>query len=365
MGDRTVQVQLAGLDQVDGLAELPVLQAGTSHIQFFGGDQELVHDGVCHGEAHGDDTARVSCNLQGIEQGIFHAGCVDGHGGAVAVGDLPDSLLQVFLHAVDGPLRAVGVCLFQLLIDHIGHDDVRAVQSCDLQDAGAQGAGTDDEKGVLFTELCSGAALDRDGGGLDHDGISVRDPVRKEIALVIRHCDPLAVAAVDMHAADLQVSADVRTAVAACPALSAGSDLVHDDAVANLDAGHALSDLLDHANALVADNAGISRRSVGSVIDSDIGSADACGGHPDNYVVLCVQDRLRLVHHAEVIRFHNSDCFHFSFTSSRKYSGYCFRSFLSFSTHLPRWTSTSFSAVRDSCCRISSTMAWWSLMESP
>ena len=74
--------------------------------------------------------------------------------------------------------------------------------------------------------------------------------------------------------------------------MATGGDLVDDDAVAHLHAGHAIADLLNDAHVLVADDAGIGGGSIGAVVDAHVGAADAGGDHADQDIIFFVDLRL-------------------------------------------------------------------------
>lgn len=123
VGDAAAQIHLALVDQVDDVLELAVLQAAAADVQLLGGDDELVDLGGCHGEAHGDDAAGIAGGLQSGQQAALDAGGVDGHGGAVAVGQLVSLGGNVFLQAVDSVGCAVLLGFLQLCVVDIGDDD--------------------------------------------------------------------------------------------------------------------------------------------------------------------------------------------------------------------------------------------------
>lgn len=188
--------------------------------------------------------------------------------------------------------------------------DLGVVQLDDAQDGAAQSAAANDHNGVLALQLGTAAALHGDGGGLDHDGFLVAQDLRHQVAVAIRHSHVLAVAAVDVHAAHLQVAADVGTALAAGVAVAAGGDLVDDDAVAHLHAGHALADLLNNAHVLVADDAGIGGGSIGAVVDAHVGAADAGSDHADQDIIFFVDLRLLEINDLQFIRFNDLNALH-------------------------------------------------------
>ena len=123
MGDAAAQIHLALVDQIDDILELAVLQAAAANVQLLGSNDELVDLGGSHGEAHGDDAAGVAGGLQSGQQAALDAGGIDGHGGAVALGQLVSLGGNVLLQAVDGVGRAVLLGLFQLGVVDIGDDD--------------------------------------------------------------------------------------------------------------------------------------------------------------------------------------------------------------------------------------------------
>lgn len=253
----------------------------------------------------------VAGGLQSGQQAALDAGGIDGHGGAVALGQLVSLGGNVLLQAVDGVGCAVLLGLFQLGVVDIGDDDgLGVVQLDDAQDGAAQSAAADDHDGVLALQLSTAAALHSNGGGLDHDRLFVAQDLRHQIAVAVRHSHVLAVAAVDVHTAHLQVAADVGTALAAGIAVAAGGDLIDDDAVAHLHAGHALADLLNDAHVLVADDAGIGGSGIGAMIDAHVGAADTGSDHADQNIVFLVDLRLLEINDLQFIRFNDLNALH-------------------------------------------------------
>ena len=116
--------------------------------------------------------------------------------------------------------------------------------------------------------------------------------------------------AVDVHAAHLQVAADVGAALAAGVAVAAGGDLIDDDAVAHLHAGHALADLLNDAHVLVADDAGIGGSGIGAMVDAHVGAADTGSDHADQNIVFLVDLRLLEINDLQFIRFNDLNALH-------------------------------------------------------
>ena len=113
-----------------------------------------------------------------------------------------------------------------------------------------------------------------------------------------------------MHTAHLQVAADVGTALAAGIAVATGGDLIDDDAVAHLHAGHALADLLNDAHVLVADDAGIGGSGIGAMVDAHVGAADTGSDHADQNIVFLVDLRLLEINDLQFIRFNDLNALH-------------------------------------------------------
>lgn len=223
----------------------------------------------------------------------MEAGTVDDDRRAVAIGQLLSAGDDILGLGVDDVGSAVLEGSLQLGLVDVHDDDLAgAVQVDDAQHAAAQSAGTDDHNGVLELQLGTAASLHGDGGGLDHNGILVAQAVGQDINVALGHGHVLAVAAIDVDAADLQVLTNIGTALAAGIAGAAGSDLVHDDAVADLDLLGVVADFLNHTDDLVADDAGIGGGGVGAVVDAHVRAADAGGLDLDQDVVLGVDGGL-------------------------------------------------------------------------
>ena len=88
VADAAPQIDLAGVDEVDDVLELAVLQTAAAHIQLLAGDDELVDLIGGDAEAHGDDAACVASGLAGGQETAMEAGAVDDDRRAVAIGQL-------------------------------------------------------------------------------------------------------------------------------------------------------------------------------------------------------------------------------------------------------------------------------------
>ena len=64
MRNRIVQVKSTFFDHLNRFTEHFILKTGTSHIQLFGSDQELVYLGRSGGKAHGDHTSGITGSLK-------------------------------------------------------------------------------------------------------------------------------------------------------------------------------------------------------------------------------------------------------------------------------------------------------------
>ena len=64
MRNRIVQVKSTFLDHLNRFSEHFILETGTSHIQLFGSDQELVYFGWSGGKAHSDNTTGITSSLK-------------------------------------------------------------------------------------------------------------------------------------------------------------------------------------------------------------------------------------------------------------------------------------------------------------
>lgn len=164
--------------------------------------------------------------------------------------------------------------------------------------------------GVLELQLARLQACTAMVVGLDHNGILVAQAVGQDINVALGHGHVLAVAAIDVDAADLQVLTNIGTALAAGIAGAAGSDLVHDDAVADLDLLGVAADFLTTPTISWPMTRDEVAAALVPVVDAHVRAADAGGLDLDQDVVLGVDGGLIHIDDAEIIGLYDLNCFH-------------------------------------------------------
>ena len=220
---------------------------------------------------------------------------------------------NVLLQAVDGVSCTVVQRLLQLCVINITDDNaVRMEQLNDAQNAASQCTAAYDHHIVDFFDLCAGAALHGNGSRLDHDGFLIGQHIRHQIAVLVWHSHVLTIAAVNMDTAHAQVAADIGAALAAGVTVAAGHHLIHDHAVAYLDLGSAFTDFYNVTHDLMADDAGIGGRCVSSLINANIGAADARCGNLDQNIVHRVDTGFFHIDHMKFTGLYNLNSFHTS-----------------------------------------------------
>ena len=312
VGGDAVEVELMLLETLDSRLELVGGHTGADQIQLalvdHRGGQLFRHGAEAeryHAARVGHDAVREQAGERARE-----AGGVERAGHAVTLGDLLYALHEILVLAVDDVIRAVLLRALERGVADVAADDgLYTLRLAGLEDDRADGAGAEDEDGVLRHNAAAAGAVAANSERLNERGILPRDLRRDDVALVFRHDHVLAPAAVDARTACADVLADVVAADLALVALAAGNDQIEDDVVARLYLRYLGADGLNDARVLVTRDARIGRARVLAEEVVYVRAAHAARLHFYQNVV--VAGRLRLLYFADrkLMRFGDDDFF--------------------------------------------------------
>ena len=292
MRDRVVQIESSSFDHLDRLSKHLILKAGTSYIQLFGGDQELIDFRRSGGEAHCDDAAGISGSLKKQHQRIFYTGGIDRDGSTSSVRVFQNLCLKILGCDIDGVFCTMLACFRQLVIHNVSDNDVIADCVSNLEHCATECTCAVDQKHIVRAQLSACARLNCDCGRLDHDGILIGKRIRQEIAVGFRDSDEFPITTVNVNASDFQIVADISTFSHAGIAVTATGYLIDDYTVTDFQMSDPCTDLCNDTDHLVSDNSRIGSSCVRSMVDTDIRTADTGSGHSHQNVVFAGENRL-------------------------------------------------------------------------